>query len=293
MKDFCFKVDENKCIHCGLCEKDCICNVISLNENKIPVASDGRNCINCQHCLTICPVGAISVNGKSPENSDQIYSQNPDMILNLIKSRRSDRNFKNENLDNERMQKLKDMLKYVPTGCNCHGLHFSFIDDVNVMNDFRDYVNKKVVTALTKKPIKAVAEKFSPFAKGLINGEDVIFRGAPHMIVVSNSIKASCAAQDPIIALSYFELYAQSLGVGTCWCGLAEGAMKIFPELCDYMEIPEGYQLGYAMLFGEKEVNYQRTIQPQEAEIVSAKKKTIDRIGFCQKIKRFIWNFIR
>lgn len=293
MKNFSFKVDENKCIHCGLCAKDCICNVISINGNKIPEVPDGKNCINCQHCMTICPVGAISINGKSPENSEQIYSQNPDMLLNLIKSRRSDRNFKNENMSSDKLNKLKEMLKYVPTGCNCHALHFSFIDDVDVMNDFRNYVNNKVVTALTKKPIKAVAEKFSPFAKGLINGEDVIFRGAPHLIAVSNSVSASCAAEDPVIALSYFELYAQSMGIGTCWCGLAEAAMKLFPELCEYMQIPEGYQVGYVMLFGEKEINYKRTVQPEDVQIVTAQKKPIEKTGFCQKIKRFFWNFIR
>lgn len=293
MMNFSFQIDETKCIHCGLCAKDCITNVITLDENKNPKADNGENCLNCQHCMAICPVGAISINGKKPENAEKIYVQNPDMILNLIKARRSDRNYKNENLDTERMNKLKDMLKWVPTGCNRHAMHFSFIDDVEVMNGFRDYVNEKVVTALTKKPIKAVAQRFGAFAKGLIAGEDVIFRGAPHMLVVSNSLKAPCCEEDVIIALSYFELYAQSLGVGTCWCGLAQGAMQIFPELCDYLEIPEGYKSGYAILFGAKEVNYQRTVLPEEVSIISAKKHNIEKLGVTKKLKRYFWNFIR
>ena len=50
------------------------------------------------------------------------------------------------------------------------------------------------------------------------------------MIVVSSNLKAPCANIDPIIALSYVELYAQSLGLGTCWCGFAQTCFKLMPE---------------------------------------------------------------
>ena len=186
-----FKVDVEKCIHCGLCAKDCIAKIIELDENKVPQMTKPERCLGCQHCLAICPVGAISVCGKNPDDSDKIYTQNSDMILNLIKSRRSDRNYKQENVDKEKMDKLKDMLSWVPTGCNFHGMNFHFIDDIEVMNEFREHVNTKLINALTQKPIKAVAENFSHYTKALINGEDIIFRGAPHMLVVSNSVSNS------------------------------------------------------------------------------------------------------
>lgn len=293
MSDINFKVDENKCIHCGLCAKDCIAAVITMDENNTPKATAPQRCIQCQHCLAICPVGAISIMDKNPENSEQIYAQNPDMILNLIKSRRSDRNYKNENLDANRMNKLKDMLKYIPTGCNVRKLHFSFIDDVEVMNEFRNHTNNKIITALTKKPVKAVLNTFQNYIKLFLDGDDVVFRGAPHMLVVSNHITAPCAKEDAIIALSYFELYAQSLGVGTCWCGFADTCMKLFPELCEYMNIPGGYKPEYVILFGPKAVNYARTTQPNEMTIVSAKKVGFEKMSAAKKLKRYFWNFIR
>lgn len=288
-----FKVDEQKCIHCGLCAKDCVAKVIELNENKNPYASAPQRCIGCQHCLAICPVGAISVFGKNPDDSDKIYAQNPDMILNLIKSRRSDRNFKQENVDADKLNKLKDMLSWVPTGCNYHALKFHFIDDIEVMNEFRAHVNNKIINALTKKPIKAVAENFSHYTKMILNGEDVIFRGAPHMLVVSNSLKAPCAKEDAVIALSYFELYAQSLGIGTCWCGFGQTCMMLFPELSEYLEIPEGYKSNYVILFGPKNVNYSRTTQPLKAETISAKKIGFEKLTAGKTIKRFFRNFLR
>lgn len=293
MENLKFKVDESKCIHCGLCVKDCIAGVISMDENNNPQATAPQRCIGCQHCIAICPVGAISVFDKNPDESEKIYAQNPDMILNLIKSRRSDRNFKQENVDKEKLDKLKDMLSWVPTGCNCRKLHFSFIDDIEVMNEFRNYTNNKVVSALGKKPIKAVAEKFSNYAKLLLKGHDIIFRGAPHMVVVANHVNAPCSKEDAIIALSYFELYAQSMGLGTCWCGLADSCMKLFPELCEYMGIPEGYKPEYAMLFGSKDINYSRTTQPDKVSVVSAQKTGFEKLTAGKTIKRYFWNFIR
>ena len=293
MNDLKFIIDKEKCIGCGLCAKDCMSGCITIDENQKPQMTSPDGCFKCQHCMAICPVGAISILDKNPNDSDKIYVQNPDMILNLIKARRSNRLYKNENASKEDINKLKEMLAFVPTGCNFKGLHYSFIEDVDVMNQFRTHVNEKIVSALTKKPIKAVAEKFALFKKFFLNGEDVIFRGAPHMIVVSNSLKAPCIKEDPIIALSYFELYAQSLGLGTCWCGLAQYALMLFPELSEYLEIPEGYQPCYVMLFGPKEVNYQRTTQPNLASISTVQKKEFAKLSAKDTIKRYFWNLIR
>ena len=113
------------------------------------------------------------------------------------------------------------------------------------------------------------------------------------MLVVSNAVNAPCSKEDADIALSYFELYAQSLGVGTCWCGFADTCMKVFPELCEYMEIPEGYKPEYAILFGPKAVNYSRTIQPEKSPVVSAKKIGFEKLTAGKTLKRYFWNFFR
>ena len=284
-----FEVDKEKCIHCGLCVKDCSAKALKFNDEQFPEIDENK-CFQCQHCLAVCPVGAISVCGKNPGDSDKIYFQNPEMILNLIKSRRSYRHYKQENLAQAKMQKLKDMLRYVPTGCNFHKLHFAFIDDIEVMNEFRSYVNKKILNALTKKTVKAIANKFSKYSKAFLNGEDIIFRGAPHMVVVSTPVDAPCFNVDPMIALSYFELYAQSMNVGTCWCGLAEFCLLIMPELSDYLKIPKGYKASYVMLFGEPDIKFARTVQPEPFEIDSVQKGEFRKLGLKEKFQRYFWN---
>lgn len=288
-------IDEEKCIRCGLCVKDCTAGVLEQAENEVPkIAKNGeKRCIKCQHCLAVCPTGALSIFGKNPQDSDSIREVNSDDVLNLIKSRRSYRHYKQENLDKETMDKLKNMLNWVPTGCNNHRLHFAFIDDIAVMNDFRGYVTSTLIKILTKTPVKPIMDKFGKYKNSFLNGEDVIFRGAPHLIVACTPIDAPCADIDPIIALSYFELYAQSLNVATVWCGFAAICFKMFPELCSQLKIPDGYKASYVMLFGPRDIKYARTTQPEPYTISTAEKGGRNNMNIVDKVKRYFWNFIR
>ena len=288
-------IDKEKCIHCEQCVNDCITHCLKMNkEENIPVFRKGgeESCIKCQHCFAICPTGALTLFSKNPENSENIdFNVNSDELLKLIKSRRSYRKYRQENLDEDRMNKLKDMLNWVPTGVNNHRLHFSFVDNIEVMNDFRDKVNTKLVKLLNKTPFKGIKKKFSRYINAILSGEDVIFRNAPHMVVVSTPLNAPCKDIDPIIALSYFELYAQSMGVATLWCGLAEACLKLFPEMSEYLEIPENYKASYVMLFGLSDKKYHRTTQPEKYNIVSVKRKDNEKVSLLRKLQRFIWNF--
>ena len=109
------------------------------------------------------------------------------------------------------------------------------------------------------------------YRKQILAGRDVIFRGAPHLIAVSSKADSPCPEIDPVIALSYFELYAQTLGVGTTWCGLAAGAFKVFPKLRQRIGVPDGYELGYVMLFGPTSLKYPRATQPGKVRLHSVK----------------------
>lgn len=297
MKNINFIVDSDKCIHCGKCSGDCVSGIIKMNAQKLPTISpdDQYKCIKCQHCLAICPTGAISILGKTADNSELCNKfPTPEELENLIKSRRSFRNYKKENLSPDLMEKLKNILKYPPTGCNYHKLHFSIIDDIEVMDRFRNRTNNTIKKLLLSVGNNFITEKFNGYRSAFLRGDDVIFRGAPHMLVVSSPINAPCANEDGIIALSNFELYAQSLGIGTLWCGFGQMCLKAFPELCEILEIPDNYKPVYVMLFGPTDTKYIRTTQPEEYSISSISGQfNIKNITLVKKIKRYFWNSIR
>jgi len=293
MSNLNFKIDKTKCIKCGQCAKDCITKIIEFDKENFPIINNENYCIKCQHCLAICPTGALSILNRNPEDSEICGNfLEEEKLLNLIKSRRSIRQYKPENLPKETLEKLKNMLKYPPTGCNFHNLHISIIDDIETMDIFREMVNSKIKNLLSTNIMNPITKKFAKYKNAFLNGEDIIFRDAPHMIVISTPISAPCATEDGIINLSNFELYAQTIGVGTLWCGFAQICLKMFPDLCEYLEIPEGNKPVYVMLFGPPNVKYQRCVQPEEYNISIIKDKNIN-LNIWQKIKRYFWNFIR
>ena len=141
------KIDKEKCSKCGLCVKHCDCGFLTVDEEGYPKFDKNKEkfCLKCQHCLASCPNGAFSIFGKSSADSVKVKDYvNPDDMLGLIKTRRSCRHYKNENLDKETLSKLKNMLAWAPTGCNYHGLHFSVVEDVEVMASYKECTYKNL-----------------------------------------------------------------------------------------------------------------------------------------------------
>lgn len=214
--------------------------------------------------MAICPKGALSFGGKNPADSDVATCGDSKELLRLIKSRRSVRAFKKQDVPAELLKKIVDMLAYPPKGGNVDSLHFSIIGTAEKM---------RAIEKLTYDTIRAI-DKGSPvieFCRDNYNrGVDFIYRGAPSMVAVSvNKSKAiaGCENADPIIALSYLELYAQSLGLGTLWSDCTLSVANELPAVKAMLEIPDGFELNYIMLIGLPAVKYQRTVQREPANV--------------------------
>ncbi len=80
-------------------------------------------------------------------------------------------------------------------------------------------------------------------------------------MVVSGGPQGACKIPDCLIALSYFDLYAQANGIGTTWCGIIDTVLRFYPEIRKWLGLPDDHELGYAMLFGPAGVTYPRAAQ--------------------------------
>lgn len=289
------EIDKEKCVKCGACIKDCIAYTLEGGEDLFPQVAEGGEecCIGCTHCMAVCPVGAISIDGKNSEDALTLTLANSDEVLGLIQTRRSIRQYKEEEISAEMFEKLKAMLPYIPTGCNVNSLHFSFVETRSAMDYLRTYVRTKLLKLMESPFMPKLAGKFIKYKTAFENGEDVIFRNAPHMVVVSSHIHAPCANVDPIIALSYIELYAHSLGLGTCWCGFAQACFKLLPRLSEMVQIPDEYKPVYVMLLGYPNVKYKRSTLPDNFPITSIREIEDVKMGWCKKARRILLNFIR
>ena len=67
-----FEVNYGKCVKCGLCIENCPTKALNYDDYKTPKMEKPKNCMECQHCFAICPVGAISIMGKNPDKSNSL-----------------------------------------------------------------------------------------------------------------------------------------------------------------------------------------------------------------------------
>ncbi|MCX6992609.1 MAG: nitroreductase family protein [Kiritimatiellaeota bacterium] len=269
-----FTVNAKRCTHCGLCAADCPARIITQEGQVPPFISPDKEplCLQCQHCLAVCPTAAISILGRNPDNSLPLASDSfPrfDQMARFIRGRRSVRQYKDENVDPALIDQLLATLANGPTGVNNRKLTFTVIDDKAVMQRLRE----KVLAALAAankagripERLKYLQEAPPAYYEHKV---DIIFRGAPHALVVSALSDAPCPGEDVALTLAYFELLAQSARLGTVWWGMLKMTLETLPDLKGLFGLPPRHRYYYGMLFGIPAIRYPRTVQRDDAAIV-------------------------
>lgn len=264
------QIDSGACTRCGACVRDCIVEILRPGADGVPVVAPGleRFCLNCQHCLAVCPEGAVTCHGVPPSAcfSTGVLPE-AESMLHLLRTRRSIRHYKAENLDRATLEKLKDSMRWTPTGCNDHRLFFSIVEEREEMEFFRTRMSKLLKFLIRSGILRLIYPNYKRYLGEILSGKDVVFRGAPHMIVAATPKDAPCGEADPWISLTGFDLFAQSLGVGTCWCGFALYAFRWNRGLRKGLHLPPGYKPGAVMLFGKPDISYARTTAPAQFKI--------------------------
>jgi nitroreductase len=236
---------------------------LTQRDGACPEVVAGREdlCFGCQHCFAICPSGSLSIFGLDPAGSeirDPAGFPSPEAMGRLIRNRRSVRKYERENVPAEVIDGILADLQYVPTAQNKRYLKFTVVDDYRVMDGLRERI-----VSLAEKALAGGLD--SRFVAGVVkymrrDGVDVLFRGAPHLMLVSAHEGQVSAAQDVSLALAYFELLAASRGLGTCWCGFLGVFERAVPG------VREALGLGatdafYSVYFGPPAVRYARAPQ--------------------------------
>lgn len=248
------------CTGCGKCVKDCAVGILELKDKR-PSVRKGKEgmCMDCRHCVAVCPEGAMSINGISADSCRMLSEMPvppPNEVSNLIMSRRSMRSFAPVDVPREDIEEMLETLKYVPAGCNIRHLVFSVVSGRAKMDELR----KRTIDAL-----EAHKEELPVFLKGALAAVkknpsiDPFFRGAPHLLIVKGDPKAVTPQMDCVAACAYFDILAQSHGFGATWCGFLKIIIDAVPKVADLFSIPRGAPF-YAMMFGEPMVDYVRCV---------------------------------
>ena len=116
-------ISSELCNGCGLCVSVCKDFGLLLKDNKVQISEHPLfGCIGCGHCMAVCPSGAIMINGRelTPKDIFDLPGKETvasyDQLINLLQRRRSIREFKNIQVDNEFIRKILDVAKTAPMG---------------------------------------------------------------------------------------------------------------------------------------------------------------------------------
>jgi nitroreductase len=90
------------------------------------------------------------------------------------------------------------------------------------------------------------------------SGIESICRGAPNVIVVHGDKNWPFGSEDATMAIAYKQLYAPSLGLGTCWGGYFYSAVNNYPVLFEALGLPEAHKALGAVMVGYPKYPYHR-----------------------------------
>lgn len=236
-------IDFEKCNACGLCVPVCKDFSIVMAENSVKVSENPLfGCVGCGHCMAICPTGAIEIQGRtlSPDLLFDLPEKEKaatyEQLTALLERRRSIREFKDKEVEEELVEKILSAARTAPMGLPP--------SDVNVLvlrgkdknrdfaNDFCTYlsgmkwfVSDWFLTIMRPFWGKANDEMFRGFMKPVFKaytenmeqGINLVTYDAPLALYFYGSPYTDPA--DPIVAATYAMIAAESMGLGTCMLG--------------------------------------------------------------------------
>lgn len=247
-------VDQNLCTRCGICSSVCSMAIIDPVDGKaLPNVADAKAgmCIRCGHCEAFCPSQALLLNVRPdekvplPADAGTIV---PEDIGYYLKKRRSVRHFTKDPVPKETILEVLDIARYAASGGNGQPVQWLVVHDPEKV---------RMIAGITIEWMKGLQNTAHPmsgyipmFISAWENGNDVICRGAPHLLFAHIPEGNPVASIDAIIALTHFDVAAPAFGIGTCWAGFVAMAAASYEPLQKELGLPAGRKIAYAMMFG-------------------------------------------
>lgn len=267
-------IDKNKCIGCGLCAKDCFARDIEVTDKKATCRN--ITCFKCGHCIAICPTKAVSTD---EYNMDDVVEYNKDnftiesdTLLNFIKFRRTIRQYKNQDVENEKLLKIIEAGRFTQTGSNSQNVSYVVVKDniselraltLESLNSMGNYIlsNLNDENKIYKRYAQMWVDMYNSYVDNP-NGQDNLFFNAPAVILVVSKSPINGA-----LASSNMELMTNALGLGTLFSGFFVRAAQGNKKIMDLVGLEENQQIVTCMLIGYPSVVYRRTAPRKEAKI--------------------------
>ena len=274
------RVDQSKCTQCGRCAEVCPTGVIGIGEHGPKVIN--QFCIACGHCVAVCPFEALDnvrtpFANQMPLEKVPVFDENTAALF--LRSRRSVREYQKKPVPREKIQQLLGIARLAPTSGNSQGVAFHVVDDRDTLRRITAVTIDWLEEALQSPPY-AGSPFEAPFAAHIANyrqnGHDVVLRDAPCLVIPIGDKNFPFGRDNTFFSLAYAELYAPSMGLGTCITGFFNAcAASGYQPLLTSLNLPDNMQVTGGLMVGYPKYIYRRLVDRNPLQITWHNGKTI------------------
>ncbi len=275
------RIDTDRCKRDGLCSVTCVQRIFQQNEKgTVPEIIGSESCFLCGQCVAICPHDAI-VHGDFPEGSvgavKPEHTSTYEQVLQLVRSRRSKRAFKDAPVEKGDIEKIIEAARFAPSGHNAQGTGFVVVQDPDrirevgsltaeglrkMVKPFRSPIARIFIRrAMGERMFETIA-RFAPELEHLARlydeGTDVLLNRPPALLLFHADEIGISASTDANLALQNASLAAEAIGLGCFYTGFVVAACERDDSIAKFLSLPEhhkiyaGLALGYPILTFKK-----------------------------------------
>lgn len=283
-------IDKEKCTLCGLCYPICVRRIIEEGD-EAAIITDSSLCILCGHCKAICPEDAPQLPSLDADEFEPVPQKadlpSAEQLMGFFRSRRSIRIFRNNPVEDEKLDSIIQAGRFAPTGGNRQPLRYVLIQTPEKLKSVRDMTIEYLVNQAEdiEKAVRrqeedgvALPDKYinrSVFvtlwrnlAKFNKEGIDRLFYHAPAVFICHlNPLEASTPDVDPGLAAMQMVLMAEALGLGACFIGFLVFALEESHQIREAVEIPKNHKVSLAFALGYPDVSYPRLVSRNPARV--------------------------
>ena len=219
-------INYEKCSVCKKCITDCTRSLFKEDSSGkvIRLADEMNRCNFCGKCVAICKENAILWEGNWEDDVKSYpgvekYEENVSYknLMQLLMAKRSVRQYKIKKIPQEVLKKVFEAMRYASSADNRRAWNFSVVSDPSIIKKISQASIKIVFRYIGFPSADAALKYFDSIDK------DPIFHKAPALIFLTTGATGSMPLIDSGIVLTYGQLAAHTLGLATCWIGMAHG----------------------------------------------------------------------